>query len=309
MVPANDRYSPPAVARGRRGSWRGRGGSRACSEPSATQPAAAAARALGPGKVPFLVTSANSPKVLSPTRAPTTYLLRGTPYQEALAAAHWLALRGVQHLAVVAEDTPESAFLVDKLTYIASPVPRLVSQQTIPPGLPDARRAATAALASKPDIVYWAGSAEGGGRLVAALRRAGFKGTFLASAQSESTPSSPPRVRTPTARSSSRPHARSNWRAAGPGRRVHRRLRPPAGRDAMHAYDAVRALAQAVTQAGRSTARRNSAELPASTSSSPTLLGVLQFARDHTIQEDDHVVLVVRNGAFRTAHTLRSNSG
>ena len=53
----------------------------------------------------------------------------------------------------------------------------------------------------------------------------------------------------------------------------------------------------------------NSAELPRLDLEFTTLLGVLQFARDHTIQEDDHIILVVRNGAFRTANTLRSNSG
>src|SRR3954452_20292451 len=42
--------------------------------------AAAEARGLGTNK-PFLVTSANSPSIVSPERTPTAYLTNGTPYQ------------------------------------------------------------------------------------------------------------------------------------------------------------------------------------------------------------------------------------
>ena len=52
--------------------------------------ARAAARTLEPG-LPFLVTSANTPSIVSAKRTPTAYLINGTPYQSALATAHFLA--------------------------------------------------------------------------------------------------------------------------------------------------------------------------------------------------------------------------
>jgi branched-chain amino acid transport system substrate-binding protein len=273
--------------------------------------AAAAARALGPGKVPFLVTSARSPAVLSPARASSTYLMSGTTYQEALAAAHWFALRGVQRLAVVAEEAPEAAFLVGRLTALTSPVPKLVSRQTVRRGETGMARIANTALAPKPDVVYWAGSAEGAGRLVSALRGAGFKGTFLASAESES----PAFVAAAGSKAANgafvvapaRPQQLAGGRAWA-GRFTAAYDHPP-GRDAMRAYDAVRTLAQAITQTGKVDRPLNTAQLPRLDLEFKTLLGAVQFARDHTIQEDDHIILVVRNGVFRTANALRSNSG
>ena len=77
----------------------------------------------------------------------------------------------------------------------------------------------------------------------------------------------------------------------------------------MQAYDAVRTLAQAITQTGKVDHALNTAQLPRLDLEFKTLLGSVQFARDHTIQEDDHIILVVRNGVFRTANALRSNSG
>jgi branched-chain amino acid transport system substrate-binding protein len=257
-----------------------------------------------------LVSSASSPTVLDPRRAPSTYLLNGTPYQEALAAAHWLALRGVQRLAAVDEDAPAFDFLVEKLTGLTSPVPQLVSRQTVAPGEIDLGRQARAALAARPDVVYWAGSAEGAGRLVAALRRAGFNGIFLASAQAQSTAFAAAAGGAAEGAFVVAP-ARAE-RLPGGGvwaRRFAAEFDHAPGVDALLAYDAVRALAQAITQTGEVDHALNTAQLPRLDLEFRTLLGPVQFALDHTIQEDNHIVLVVRKGAFRTAHTLRSNSG
>ena len=180
--------------------------------------AAAAARIFGRTNLPFLVTSARSPEVLDPARAPSTFLLPGTPYQEALAAAHWLALEGVQRLAAVAEEDADSQFLVDKLAFVADPVPKLVSRQTVTREGLDAELVAGAALASNPDVVYWAGSAAGAGRLVAALRSAGYKGIFLASSLSRARRSSQTEATRPRARSSSLLLGRSSSAVRARGR-------------------------------------------------------------------------------------------
>src|SRR3954470_19258412 len=64
--------------------------------------AGAAARTLGSG-VPFLVTSANAPGIVSARRTPTAYLTNGTPYQAALATSHWFVFQQAQKLAVLTE--------------------------------------------------------------------------------------------------------------------------------------------------------------------------------------------------------------
>src|SRR3954447_2062130 len=147
--------------------------------------AGAAARTLG-SELPFLVTSANSPGLVSARRTPTAYLTNGTPYQSALATAHWFVYQRAQRLAVITEDDSASKFLGAQVRKLSSPVPHLTSQQTVPAGTTDWRGTVKTALAKHPDTVYWAGSAAGGGALVKALRDAGFKGTFVASADAES---------------------------------------------------------------------------------------------------------------------------
>ena len=149
------------------------------------------------------------------------------------------------------EDAPESAFLVDKLAFVLDPCRSSSAGRPSASGARSSTRARRErALASKPDVVYWAGSAEGAGRLVAALRRAGFKGIFLASAQSESPAFVAAAGGAARARSSSLLRAPGTCRARGVARRFAAAYGHAPGHDALQAYDAVRALAQAVAQTG-----------------------------------------------------------
>jgi branched-chain amino acid transport system substrate-binding protein len=267
--------------------------------------ASAAARTLG-DDLPFLVTAANSPKIVDAKRTPTAYLTNGTPYQSALAAAHFFVFKDAQKLALISAGGKASDTLTRQVRSIASPVPKTVSEQSVRADA-DFAQVARTALAPKPDTVYFAGPAEASGRLVAALRKAGFDGTYVASAQSESpdflaaagdgadkafviTPASPQNL----------PGAAA-WT-----KRFVARFKHPPGRDAMLAYDALQALAQAVTQSGKIDPKRNSAELPRLPTKYAGLLGGLQFARDHTVLFDNNVALTVSGGAFKLDSDLRS---
>ncbi len=99
---------------------------------------------------------------------------------------HFLAYQRAQRLAVVTEDDRASKYLGDQVLGLSAPVPKPVSQQAVPAGTTDWGTYVKAALAGKPDTVYWAGSAAGGGAFLAALRAAGYDGAFVASAESES---------------------------------------------------------------------------------------------------------------------------
>ena len=266
--------------------------------------AGAAARTLD---LPFLVTSANSPRIVSAKRTPTAYLTNGTPYQAALAAVHFLVFQRSRTLATVSASDKASKTLAGQVLGLASPAPKAVSEQTLDPASADYAQIARTALAAKPDTVYFAGPAEASGKLAAALHDAGFDGDFVASADSESqafiaaageaaqgafviAPASPQIL----------PEAKA-WT-----QRFTKRFKRPPGRDAMLAYDALRALAQAVTQTGKVDPKLNSAQLPKLVGAYGGFLGGLQFAADHTVLYDDNVALKVSGGSFALANALRS---
>jgi branched-chain amino acid transport system substrate-binding protein len=270
-----------------------------------------AARTLG-SAVPFLITSANAPGLVSARRTPTAYLTNGTPYQSALATAHWFVYQRAQQLAIVTQDDRASKFLGDQVHKLSAPVPHPTTRQTVPAGTTDWAKYAKSALSGNPDTVYWAGPAAEGGALVKALRDAGYQGTFVASAQAESpeflaaagaagegaiviAPATPQQL-----------PAASKWTQTFTTRYKH-----APGFDALQAYEGVRALAQAVTQSGKVDRARNSDELAVLDGTYKTLLGDagLSFSTDHTIKYDNNIALKVDGGKFAVANTLRSGGG
>jgi branched-chain amino acid transport system substrate-binding protein len=275
-----------------------------------TSAAGAAARTLG-SALPFLVTSANAPSIVSARRTPTAFLTNGTPYQAALATAHWLAYQRAQRISVVTEDDRASKFRGEQLVKLAAPVPKPLSQQAVPADTTDWAASVKAALAGGPDVIYWAGSAAGGGALVAALRDAGYDGSFVATAESAS----------PECLSAAGAAADGAFviapasprylpAAAAWAKRFEARFKYAPGFDALQAYEGVRALAQAVTQSGKVDRARNSRELAVLDSSYKTLLGDdgLSFAPDHTIKFDNNIALKVEGGRFVVDNTLRSGA-
>src|SRR5262249_53891518 len=99
-------------------------------------------------------------------------------------------------------------------------------------------------------------------------------------------------------------------KAAAWATRFGKRFGHAPGRDALQAYDALHALAQAVTQTGKIDAKLNSAQLPMLDDSYTTFLGgSVQFATDHTVKYDNNIVLKVSGGALKVANTLRSDTG
>jgi branched-chain amino acid transport system substrate-binding protein len=182
----------------------------------------------------------------------------------------------------------------------------------VPAASADWAEVARTALASDADTIYFAGPPDASGKLLAALRAAGFKDRFIADSRSESpgflsaagqaaegayviTPASPENLP----------------QAAAWSKRFAKRFGHEPGRDAMLAYDALRALAQAVTQTGKIDPRLNGAQLPRlDTGAYDGFLGDgLQFAADHTVKYDSNIALTVSGGKFKVESTLRSEDG
>ena len=272
-----------------------------------TTAASAAARALGTTK-PFLVTSANAPGIVNAKQTPNAYLTNGTPYQSALAAVHWLAYLTAQRLAVITEDDKANKYLGAQVLGLSSPVPAPVSEQAVPASTTDWSSSVKAALAGKPDTVYFAGSAKNAGGLLAALRQAGYDGKFIASEQSDNSQFIAAAGEAAEGAYVIAPATPQNLpKAASWATRFELEFKHPPGLDAFQAYDAVRALAQAVTQSGKVDAKRNSQEVGLISGDFSTFLGTgFSFARDHTIKYDNNIALVVKGGRFKVANTLRS---
>jgi len=213
---------------------------------------------------------------------------------------------------VVSEDDRASKFLGSQVLELASPAPRPVSQQAVPSGTKDWGTVVKAALDRDPDTVYWAGSAAGAAGFVSALRDAGYKGTFVASAEADS----------PEFLAAAGPAAEGAFviapatpqnlpRAVKWTKEFQAKFKHDPGFDALQAYEGVRALAQAVTQSGKVDRERNSEEIAVPDGSYRTLLGDagLAFAVDHTIKFDNNIALKVDGGRFVVDNTLRSDEG
>jgi branched-chain amino acid transport system substrate-binding protein len=270
--------------------------------------ATAAAKTLGDA-LPFLVTSANARRIVAGT--PTAYLTQGTPYQAALATVHFLAYQDAQRLAVVSNTDPADVRLSKAILGLSSPAPVSLSEQHVAAGRADPAQVAKFALAGHPDTVYYAGPAQAAGRLVAALRAAGFARRFIASAQS----AGPAFLRAAGAAGRGAyviaPATPQNLpQASAWAKRFARRFGHAPGRDAMLAYEGLRSLAQAVTQSGKVDPQANVRELPRLQDDFKDFLGEpLQFAADHTVKYDDNIALQVSAGAFKVVNTLRSYRG
>ena len=259
--------------------------------------------------VPFLVTTADDPKLVEADLR-STYFMNGTLHQQALSALYWMNYRQAQRLAIVGEQTPRSKALTHGVISLLDQVPKLVSLQELPAGQSDMETVAKAALASNPDFVYWTGSPEGGGALVKELLGLGFKGTFTASADSESQAfldaAGPGGAEgafvTATSSGTNTPTA-AKWRA-----KFKETYGRDPGLDALQAYDSVRTLAQAVEQAKSTEGDKVAPQLDKLSLKFVNFLGVVRFAADHTLLYDNRVILVVKDDAFTWERSLRTDS-
>jgi branched-chain amino acid transport system substrate-binding protein len=252
--------------------------------------ARAALDALGAARTPLLIAGADADDLVGD---PYGFLLTGTFAQEALAAERWIAYRGPRRVAVVTDGTARSRDLGSRVSgrvRLDIPAPVIHAR----PDEPLARLAARV-LRAHPDFVYWTGA----GELLAALRAAGYDGTFLAASAGPALLAQEGAFAVTPATPQLLPKAR-RWSA-----RFQARYERPPTREAMQGYDAVRALAEALREA-RSASGAAVARRLAALGSFSTFLGPLRFSGDHSLTYDDNVIARVRTGALTLQTTLRS---
>ncbi|MEV4808691.1 branched-chain amino acid ABC transporter substrate-binding protein [Micromonospora avicenniae] len=266
--------------------------------------ALAAAKAVAAAGTPFLVSSAPADRLVE-AGMPSVFPMEATIYQEALAAVHWMGYRSAQQVAVLDDGSAASqrlsGLVTDRIKADGLPVSRQSTDG------PDLAKLAGTVIASKADFVYWTGAPEPGGRLVSALRQAGYTGNFMASSESDSPEflqaagGAAEDAFLTTAAGPKLLPAAAQWAA-----RFKDRYRRDPGRDAMQAYDALRALAQAVRQAGDTAPATVVDNIPR-LEDFTTFTGVLRFAADHSLTYDNYVIAQVQGGTFTLASKLRTD--
>ncbi|MDA0182604.1 branched-chain amino acid ABC transporter substrate-binding protein [Solirubrobacter phytolaccae] len=257
---------------------------------------------------PFLVTSATADGIVS-EKTPFTFQMNGTLYQQALSSVFWMNYEETERLAVVQDESAESKSIAKQAIGLLEGQPKLVSLQTVEPKGPKVKTIAKAAIAAKPDLVLWTGSAQGGGELVAALREAGFKGKFTATAASEAPeflsaagPAGEGATVMATGSPQNTPTAET-FRAA-----FKAKFNREPGFDAQQAYDAVQVLAHAANRAKSTDSAKMVAKLTELDPKFSNALGVVRFAPDHTLLYDNRVILKVKDGKFTWDRSLRTDS-
>ncbi|MFJ2033978.1 branched-chain amino acid ABC transporter substrate-binding protein [Streptosporangium sp. NPDC087985] len=268
--------------------------------------AVAAAKAVAADGTPFLVSSARADRLVG-AGLPSVFLMEGTVHQEAMAAVHWMGYRSPQRVAVLGDGSPASRRLSGLVTDRVKADGLEVSSRSAGVKEPELAELAGTVAGSKADFVYWTGAAGPGGRLVSALRQAGYTGYFMASSQSDSSEflqaaggAAENAFLTTTAGPRLLPAA-ADWVT-----RFKDRYRRDPGRDAMQAYDALRAVAQAVLQAGDTAPSKVVDNLPR-LEDFTTFTGTLRFAADHSLAYDNYVIAQVRGGTFTLASKLRTD--
>jgi branched-chain amino acid transport system substrate-binding protein len=260
--------------------------------------------------LPFLVTgSTDDSHVTKDLQA--AYWMTGTNYQQALSAVFWLNYQEATRVAVLQDDSPGSKDLAQQTIGLIADAPKVVSLQTIEPDGPKLSTIAKAAVLSKPNHVLWTGAPAAGGELLAALRKAGYKGHFTATAASEDpaflaaagaagegayvmATGRPANIELP---------GNQKWRASFEARYKRKPLF-----EAQQGYDSVRVLEHAIERA-KST--DGPAMVKAMTTIDPSFtnsLGVVRFAEDHRLLYDNRVILKVKGGAFTWERSLRTDA-
>ncbi|SCE98325.1 amino acid/amide ABC transporter substrate-binding protein, HAAT family [Micromonospora viridifaciens] len=267
---------------------------------------AAVAAAKTAQATPFMVSSAPADRLLE-AGLPSVFPMEGTVYQEALAAVHWMGYRSPQQVAVLGDGSPASQRLSGLVTDRVKADGLKVSMRSAAAKDPDLAELGSTVTSSKADFVYWTGTAQPGGRLVSALRQAGYTGYFMASAESDSPDflqaagGAAEDAYLTTAAGPQLLPAAAEWAA-----RFKDRYRRDPGRDAMQAYDALRALVQAVRQAGDTDPSKVLDNLPR-LEDFTTFTGTLRFAADHSLMYDNYVIAQVKGGKFTLASKLRTD--
>ena len=131
---------------------------------------------FGDAHIPFIITAANSTKLISANPG-NAFMINSTGYDQVATAVKFFESKGIKTLAVIDEGDAYSADL-SKLTQEAwaKSGGKVVVHGVSNPGEQDFSAMVTRIKAAKPDAVFWTAYYADGGLLIKQLRQAGYGG-------------------------------------------------------------------------------------------------------------------------------------
>ncbi len=129
--------------------------------------------------IPMVIPAANSNELVS-QGLPGVFLINGTGTQQAEAAVTYAQKSGATTVAVIDDATSYSADLAKSFVEQGEAAGLTMSfEATVTPGESDYSAAATQLAKAQPDLVYWTGYYQEGGLIVRQATDAGYDGAFL----------------------------------------------------------------------------------------------------------------------------------
>jgi branched-chain amino acid transport system substrate-binding protein len=142
---------------------------------------------FGDAKVPFVITAANSTKLI-PANSGDAFMINSTGDEQAAKAVKFFSGKGIKTLAIVNEGDAYSQDLAN-LTRDAwtKEGGKVVAFETVNTGEQDYSSIVTAIRAPNPDAVFWTAYYADGGLLIRQLRQSGYTGVIAVGDGSNST--------------------------------------------------------------------------------------------------------------------------
>jgi branched-chain amino acid transport system substrate-binding protein len=257
---------------------------------------------FGDAKLPFVITAANSTKLI-PANPGNAFLINSTGNDQVAKAMEVFKAKGFKSLAIVNEGDAYSqdlATLAQKsFTEAGGTVP---SFETVNKGEQDFSSVVTKIKAANPDAVFWTAYYADGGPFIKQLREGGYQGTIIVGDGSTSTElftlAGPDAAEGVLALSSPTPDFLPNAKAFADTYKAKYNNAP--GPYAALTYDGTKLLAWAMNQAGTTDSDKVIAALK-SADFKDGLAGEITFRDDNTLARSNFIVLEGKGGAWTLA--------
>ena len=256
---------------------------------------------FGDAKVPFVITAANSTKLI-PANPGNAFMINSTGDDQASKAVEFLGAKGIKSIAIVNEGDAYSQDLANltKKAWEAAGK-KVAAFETVNKGEQDYSAIVTAIKAANPDAVFWTAYYADGGLLIRQLRQSGYQGVIAVGDGSNSTKlfdiagkaaegvyafSNPTAEFLPAAKDFSATYKSQFGNAPGPY--------------APLTYDGMQLIADAMTKAKSTDSAALTKELKA-TDTKGWLAGPIKFTAQNTLARSNFIVLVDKGNAWARA--------
>lgn len=255
-------------------------------------------KTFGDAKIPFVITAANSTKLI-PANPGNAFMINSTGDDQAAKAVEFLGAKGVKSIAIVNEGDAYSQDLATLTKKSWTDAGNTVSAfETVNKGEQDYSAIVTAIKAANPQAVFWTAYYADGGLLIRQLRQAGYQGIIAVGDGSNSTKlfdiagkaaegvfafSNPTAEFLPAAKAFTVTYQAEFKTAPGPY--------------APLTYDGMELIAYAITEA-KSTDSAGIIKALKATDNKEWLAGPIKFTDKNTLARSNFIVLEDKGGAW-----------